>query len=71
MKKNSLEDRTYDQFKHLLGERCEVLDEKGEKHVGILQFAGKNQTFGFEQVTLSRCPIRNVQMNTLKKYKRR
>lgn len=51
-----------------LGKKIEVIDEKGNRHVGKCGFIGYNPYFpsyGF-QVTLSRTPVTNVDYKTIK-----
>ena len=64
---NHLEQGTEKQFKSLLGKRVELIDGNGRKRVGVLEFAGVNPFLnkGF-QVTISRCPIWNVERETIK-----
>lgn len=67
---NSLEERTEDRFKPLLGKRIECLDSKGVRRVGILDFAGVNELLHGEfQVTISRCPIWPVDRDSIKEVK--
>jgi len=57
-------------FKHLIGKRVEFKDSKGERIVGVLDFAGINTVLhGKFQVTISRCPIWPVNPDTIKEYK--
>lgn len=65
-----LKEKTDKKYRHLIGKRCECYDQDGVKHVGILQFAGTNEFFGWKQVTLSRTPVRHAKLDTLKEYKR-
>lgn len=61
--------KTEHEFKSLLGKRVECI-HKGEKRVGILQFAGVNDLLhGRFQVTLSRTPLWSVDRNTVKLFK--
>ena len=65
-----LKDNTEDQFKDLIGKRCQVIDKHGRKRVGKLDFAGVNtKLHGKFQVTLGRCPIWPVDRNTLTLHK--
>jgi|LakMenEpi03Aug12_release.lakeMendotaPanAssembly.Ray.scaffolds.fasta_scaffold702316_2 hypothetical protein len=57
----SLEDK-------FLGKKISVIDQKGITHVGICDFIGYNRfipSWGF-QVTVSRVPITNVDVKTIK-----
>jgi hypothetical protein len=66
---NRLLESTDPRFKHLVGEKVECIDAKGQRRVGILDFAGVNEKLhGKFQVTLSRCPIWPVDPATVKKF---
>lgn len=54
-------------FRHLIGKRVECWDRRGERHVGVLEFAGINDMLhGRFQVTIARCPIWPIDPNTIK-----
>lgn len=64
-----LKKKTEKRFQHLIGKRCECYDKDGQRHVGVLEFAGTNEFFGWQQVTLNRTPVRHAKLETLKEYK--
>jgi hypothetical protein len=64
VKDTRLRQITFDEFKPLLGKRCKVI-ANGQTFVGVLQFAGYNKFLGCNQVTLSRMPIFNPNMDSI------
>lgn len=65
---DTLKERTDKDLQHLVGKKVECLDEKGERRVGVLQFAGVNEFHKNFQVTLSRTPIWPVKKSTIKLF---